>query len=433
MKRYLLAALTASFSIPAFAAVTLVDAGDWKVQFGGFVEMDAIHDSTRDLPESVGSKAVAADGTKNHESGRTQFSLRNTRFAFTVLPPVQDGWKTKGYIEYDLLGYDPNVSTAEPKNSEGAFSTNPTLRMRHAYLSAESNGWTILAGQYWTLFGFQPTYVLSTASVPPVTGSLYQRTPQITVGKNAALSEKSNLLTAISATRPSQRDSERPNLEAGVKYSNASVTSGFASPNGEIKLEPLSVAVSGTWRQFVNPADTSVTARQQKHDGSAFAIDAMIPILPAGEDAAGSLTLTGEYSVGQGYGDSFPAWGGVPQLASGANDANPNLDAGQGAYTKGDASFRLVQLRTWNAQLQYHLPGDLRTFVTLGYGELSASRIGDLTGATYDGSSAMFANVFHDFTKQIRGAVEYARFTTHFVDTSQAENDRFMLAGYFRF
>lgn len=432
LSRVLLAACAVVASVPAFGAVTLVDAGDWKVQLSGFVEMDVIHDSTRDLPEVVGSKAVAARGTKSFENGRTQFSMRNTRFAFAVLPPVQEGWKTKGYIEYDLLGYDPNPGAA-PANSEASFTTNPTLRMRHAYLSAESNGWSLLAGQYWTLFGFQPTYVLATASVPPVTGTLYQRTPQVTLTKDIVLGETAKLLAGVSVTRPAQRDSERPNYEAGLKFSTSAVTSGFASPNGEVKLEPLSVAVSGTWRQFVNPEDASVTSRQQKHEGSAVALNAMIPVLPAGETAAGSLTLTGEYSVGQGHGDAFPSWAGVPPLYSNSTDANPNLDAGQGAYTKADASFRLVQLQAWNTQLQYHLPGDLRTFVTLGYGELRAARLGDLTGASYDRSQAMFANVFHDFTKQIRGAVEYAKFTTHFVDTSSAANDRFMLAGYFRF
>jgi hypothetical protein len=422
--------LLAAMSTAANAAVTLVDANDWKINMSGFVELDAIHDSTRSFNEVVGSTAVAKKGDIKHDNGRTLFSVRNSRLAFSVMPPVQDEWKTKGYMEFDLLG--TNAPT-----SDAATLTNPTMRVRHAYFNAEKNGWTMLAGQTWSLFGWQPTYVPATASVPPVTGSLYQRNPQITFMKDMSMGEQSKLQAGLSIARPTQRDAEQPNLDVGVKFSTKALSSGFSSPNGDVKVEPMSIALSGTIRQFATPDSGAATAAMKKTSGSAFAADVMIPVIPAsGDSAAGSMTLTAEFSGGKGYGDEFPSWSaGIAQMPAGAGAANnTNLDPGIGGFD-GTNVFHLLNLQTWNAQLQYHLPGESHMFVTLGYGELKATGTGDITSPapTYDKSSAMFANVFHDCTKQIRFAVEYAKFTTHYLTGESDTNDRYMLAGYFRF
>ena len=145
----LLAALSAN---QAKAAVTLMDKDDWKVLMGGFVELDMMNDSTRSFQEVVGDRPVARGNTSSGTNGRTQFSLRNTRLAFTVLPPAVNDWKTKGYMEFDFLGFDTDATTTAPAQSEASYQTNPTLRIRHAYLSAEKDDWQILMGQYWTLF-----------------------------------------------------------------------------------------------------------------------------------------------------------------------------------------------------------------------------------------------------------------------------------------
>src|SRR4051812_26689807 len=80
-------------SEPAHCAVTLLDKDEWKFQVGGFVETDMINDTTRSFTEVVGNGAVARSNTFAGDNGRTQFSVRNSRFAFTVLAPVQNGWK----------------------------------------------------------------------------------------------------------------------------------------------------------------------------------------------------------------------------------------------------------------------------------------------------------------------------------------------------
>jgi hypothetical protein len=224
-----------------------------------------------------------------------------------------------------------------------------------------------------------------------------------------------------------------------VRWSNSSWTAGFASASGDVKAEPLSVGLSATFREFVTPKSASADSELNTHHGQGLAADILVPLLPAHDAVtAGSLVLTGEISGGTGYADAFPNWsGGLTQMNTGGAglSGNTNLDAGQGGY-EANGSFRLIRMRTWNAQLQYQLPGEMNSFVTLGYSKLDAFRVGGLTpgGANlYDGTSMLFANIFHDCTKQIRVGLEYAKFTTHYVDGMSVADNRVQLNGYFRF
>src|SRR5437868_6806827 len=93
------------------AATTILEKDDWKVQMSGFVEADAVNDSTRGFTESIGNAPVTRPGTYNGDNGRTMFSARNSRLGFTILPPVQDDWRSKGVLEFDFLGYLPAVGS----------------------------------------------------------------------------------------------------------------------------------------------------------------------------------------------------------------------------------------------------------------------------------------------------------------------------------
>jgi hypothetical protein len=430
-------------TVPNFASasVTLLDRDDWKVQMSGFIEFDNFHDSKRAFTEAVGNGKVPRANSFDGSNGRYQSSIRNSRLAFSVLPPQAGEWKSKGYLEYDLLGYDPAPSA----QTESSFYTNATLRVRHAYMSADNDGWSILAGQYWTLFGWEPTYVLTTVSVPAGPGIVYQRTAQLTGMKTLAFGDN-KLQIGASVTRPSQRDSSMPNFDAGVKYAYTALSAGFASPSGDVSAQTASVAVSGTMRQFATPtsnaASPDVNAGMSKVNGSAFAIDAMIPVLPSSDnkETDNTLTFTGEFSSGKGDADAFPSWtGGLPQnpTGTGASSAT-NLDPGQGSWdSAGAGSFKLIKLQSWNAELQYHLPKSMG-FFTLGHAELVASGYDNMAPAvTYDKAKMDFINFFHDFTPQIRGAVEYAKFTTHYIAPVNGKNDevddRIGVSAFFRF
>ncbi|MGZ3773410.1 MAG: hypothetical protein ACXVCY_02940 [Pseudobdellovibrionaceae bacterium] len=444
MKKKILAmsAALAFLKVTPAAAVTLMDSNDWKVTLNGFVDSDFSHDSTRSLGEIIGNSSVARPGTFNGDNGRTQFSGRNSRIGFTVSMPENDGWKTKGVLEYDLFGYDPVPSVSGTKNSESSFYQNSTLRMRHAYLSVEKDGWQVLTGQTWTLFGWQPYYFPTILTIAPAPGELFQRNMQAVVMKTMSLGDSSKVQVALSAERPSQRDSEIPNLNAGVRYTLDSYQAGYASTYGDVKAESLSVGVSGSFRQFETPTSAANTSSQSHLNSTALAVDALIPVIPVSDakDPGNSLILSFEFTSGTGYADTLPNWtGGLVGFPQGAGvSANTNLDAGFGGFNSGN--FDLVKLQTYNVTLQYMLPSSYKSFATLGYTDLYSSNVGDFTSSAaaasevYDHTSMYFVNFIHDFTKQIRAGLEYDKIQTHyFVDKATPYNDRIQFTALYRF
>jgi len=435
------------FNTTSHAEVAIYNQDGWKVGFVGFVEFDSITDTTRSFLETVGNGAVARKNSFNGDNGRTQFSLRNSRLAFNILAPEVDGWKTRGFFENDFLGYDPNpANTNSPANSESAFYSSPTLRIRHAFLSAESGNLQILAGQTWSLFAWQPQYVLASISLNPISGTSFQRIARVGVIETLPLNDQNNLQVGASLERPSQRDGMIPNLVVAARWADQARKSGITGPSSDINAFPMSVGLSGTYRNFEHAsAGTISTSDLIKLPAFAMAANILLPILASsdGKDVSNTLTLTGEFTAGRGYGDEFTNWtGGLAQTytAGAATDTtnNTNIDPGLGGYTN-SGSFDLVKLRTWNAQLQYHFEG--KTFVTLGYGQLYSSNISDFVGApgvsaanVYDRIEAKFFNIAHDFTAHVRMALEFDHFNTHYVSDGETNFDnRFMLASYFRF
>lgn len=447
-----------SLPVPAHAAVTLLDKDQWKVTMGGFVEMDTISDSVRSFTEVIGNTPVDRPETINGAVGRTQFSIRNTRLDFGVEAPEVDGWKTRGYLEFDLLGYDPGTtlksagggaSVAASTNTEGGFFDNPALRVRHAYISAESDGWQLMAGQYWALLGWQPDYFMPSVQVAPVPAMLYSRTPQLRAVKTLDVADGQTLQAAIGVMRPPQRDAEYPGLELGARWALASRASGFTGgASGAMKAQPMSVGISGAFRELSapqNPTATPSAANSASTDypGTALAIDALIPVLASsdGKDVSNTLTLGGEFTVGTGYGDEFNSWtGNLPSpLNSGSSPySNINLDAGIGGYNSADA-FSLIHLTTWNTYLQYHLNQAARTAFALGASQLYSSNVDSLMSSspgkvfTYDREQAAFVNMMHDFSDQIRVGVEYAFIRTTYSDGEMASDNRYQVSFWYIF
>lgn len=437
------AALAFMNSISASAAVTLLDKDDWKVTLNGFIDSDFVSDSTRSLGEIIGNAPVARSGTFNGDNGRTQFSGRNSRFGFTVYAPEQNGWRTKGVMEFDFFGYDPVPSTTAPKNTEAGFNQNSTVRMRHAYLSAEKNDWQVITGQTWTLFGWQPYYFPTIVTVAPAPGELFQRDLQAMVMKTMKFGD-SKLQAAISAEKPSQRDSGVPNMNVGLRYSLDSYKAVYSSTYGDVKQEPMSLAVSGSFRQFETPMSATDTASQSHKNSSAIAVDGLIPLLPASgsEDRGNSIALNFEFTSGTGYADALVNWtgglNGFPQ-GTGTIAANTNLDAGFGGFDA-NGNFDLVNLQTLNLSVQYMLPEDWGSFMTAGYASIYSNNVGDFTASAssaadiYDRSSMYFVNFIHDFTKQIRVGAEYDKVQTHyFSDGESPYNNRFQVTALYRF
>jgi hypothetical protein len=440
----------------AHANLTIFDKDDWKFSVGGFIEADGIFDSTRSLRETIGNAPVDSNTTNpgNASNGRTQFSIRNSRFDFTVEAPETSGWHSKAYFEFDFLGQDPSPGTAG--NSEASYYDNPTLRVRHAYLQAGKDGFQVLAGQYWDLLGWQPYYFITTTDVSPLPGMIYYRTAQLRGLKEIAFSDDDVLQAAVSIARPAEEDSRYPSLEAGLRMAFGERKSGLTgAASGARVTQPMSVAVSAGVTDYSMPnptnggaAQSNATTNQTHFPGSMIVADAMLPVIasPDGKDVANTLSLLGEYSTGVGFGEEFTNWTGnvanplSTATVGGATNFKylPNLDAGLGDYDP-NGNFYLIHLQSFNIHAQYHLPEGWDSFIDAGYGQLYSNNADNITSKTkatvipYNREQMVFANFFHDFTTQLRAAIELNRVTTSYQDGSMGGNNRVELSAYFIF
>ncbi len=405
-----------------------------KVEIHGFAELDAIFDDTQMGlgTETIGDNAqIPKSGSVAQRNGQAQFSPRNSRLSALAQQTI-DGWVTKGYLEADFLGITNGLNGAAVTSgsantavggNENKEYTQPTFRIRHAYLDAQKDGWDIMAGQYWTLFGWNMDNVLATLDVSPIMGTLYERTPRIGVMKT--IGSNVQVQIAVDAERPEQAFSMIPNFNGGVRFIFNDWKAQFAYATGASKLVPFSVGISGTLRNYAylpvgltNYKDTT---------GQGVAVDTQIPVLMGTSQTDNStLILTGEWMIGQGVADALNGWNGGGVAAPPA----PTIDAGIAAFN--GTTFTLVDDQSWNAQLQFHLPQSIGTYMTLGYGETFGQNVA-LLGGTCDDVNGVFFNVVQDFTNNVRAGVEYSRFDDHYLSGATAIDHRVQLSTWYRF
>jgi hypothetical protein len=468
----LVAVALVSLNMPAFAqsdsmedmnsaigALTAkVDAMEKKgpsVEIHGFVQADIINDSTQSFNETVGDGAVKMNGTYAGDNGWTQMSERNSRVDFLAKDLNVGGWDTKGYLELDLLGYDQEgygVSAGgnllATQNSEYKFYTQPTVRLRHAYLEADStDGWQILAGQWWSLFGWNMDYVLATVAEAPTMGTLYQRTPQLRIQKTIGTDKDSmELQIAADIEKPDEADGQVPNINFGLRFLENDIKGRFCSSTGAGKLMPLSIGLSE--RNGLYSYDTQVHGggagfnNNASQWGSAVAADVLLPVLPAAEGKDDpSIVITGEWTYGAGDGLQFNGGGFTGGLAGITSANGANLDPGIIGTSTLDGTITLMQIQSLNAQMQIFLPPSIGTIVTFGYGEIFSPNVLGLNGGTWNDDKEMFVNVMQDMTKEIRVGLEYASFDTHYSPQfgtagskfSDAIDNRVQLSTWYRF
>lgn len=443
-----------SLITPADASITLVENSGWKFSVHGYIQQDSFFDTTQSFSEGIGNVPVQRTDTAQGQNPRTQFSIRTSRIGFAVAAPPKGDWKTNGFIEFDLNGFNPAPASTN-SNTEFGFFNSPTFRLRHGVVKAENKSWLIHAGQTWSLFGWQPFYMPSAvnfnvlAGVPIARNAQFRLTNTMEIGKNLALS------AAFAIARPTQRDSNYPTLEGGLRIFLKSLTGGFTQPNADHKTDPLSLGISGLLRQFKVPTVGGGLADRADYESSGFSVSTFVPIIFShnGKTVSNTLSVGGSYTACKGCGDQFPGWTG--------NMANPlsnaavgsvartlisagrpiNLDGGIGDFNQ-NSQFTLMNSQGTVFHLQFHLPSAWKTWFNVGYGKLTSDNMATLidgTGRTSSGGipivsqESYFANILHDITTQIRISLEYLQVATTYADNMLPANNRLQLSALFLF
>ncbi len=460
----------------AAGAGTLVF-GKWATTLYGFVEGDAIYDTTQSFADLAGngqvlrpsgSMAPNVSATSGLQPGTTQpvqptqgylgshgqlqFSVRNSRLGLQLHVPGTEAVRTSAIVEMDFLGNQPSGTSAS------SVFNNPTMRLRHAMFRMETPIVDLLVGQYWHLFGWQEAYMPNTTEIQGVPGQLYSRAAQLRIAK-AFRGPRASFEMAIAALRPPAL-SEVPEAEAGVRVSLNHWTGMHTAGATGTSIVPASIAVTGNFRYFEIPEAAAVvpTAMVRTPAGSAAA-SLLLPVLPAREDRRGNaLSIIAQGVYGNGIADlysnmqsgvMFPF---VPDVAGVSPPWQANIDQGLVTYDLGEYALHPVQWTSGLVGLEYYLPGfDGRLWVSGNYSHMESNNSSQFardnsmapnpTAYFYLTSQAQVrssedwwdANVFFDPATSVRIGVEFAGFYDHYADGFTATNYRAQASGFFVF
>lgn len=433
----------------------------------GFVEADAIWDSTQSFSDVAGNTAVALPTTYAGSHPRAQFGVRNSRLGLRLKSPETAWFRASGVLEMDLEGATLPIGAGQPYyGTEAAFFNNPTFRVRHAYLKFETPIVDILMGQYWHLYGWQNNYQPSSVLITGIAGQLLERTAQIRLSHTFA-SDTVSFELAAAALRPPQRDSGTPDGTAGFELAFPKWSGLHTVSSTGTRFAPLSVAVSGDVRKLSLPplsgAATTSATQNNALWGKGIAVSAFVPVIPATKEAKGnSLSLSGELSYSFGLSDLYTSLtGGVsnPALSPPApTPAMPNpvaptyvpdLDQGLAEYNYKNGHAEAVQWTTYNFGAQYYFPRlDGRLWVDANYFHSSSANSGDFLGVAANAKPAAVAtaqgkvrsheqvynaDVFGDPYPGVRFGLGYARIADTYLNGVTAVNHRVQLSGFYIF
>ena len=373
------------------------DAERWKMRFYGFVELDAIHDSTQSFLDASLNAPVMPRGTYAGDYGRTQFTAKNSRIGLIVAAPTYRGMEVSGHINSDFFGLQPTDAT------ENDFYVVPTMRLRHAYLRLRSPVIDVLAGQHPTLFGWGGAgFYPGTVAFLGTVGQIYHHDTQVRLSKT--LGSAFQVETAVAAVRPAQRDSEVPDIEGGIRLAHTGWLGRTIQGNDRPEVVPISLGASGLWRHFAVNEYREVSRRPQKAVGWGVALNAVVPILPARDetDFFNCLTITGEVSLGTGVADRYSFLTGGAKFPALPNPQGltipplyiPNIDNGLVTFDP-DENLKTIDWQGLVVGVQYYLPISIvRAWVTGLYARVASNNLKDLTPLTNHGGIFTKAEYF---------------------------------------
>lgn len=411
-------------------------ASKFDAKLYGFVELDAISDSTRSFNDGAGNSTIARPGTLAGDHGRLQSSIRNSRFGVSLAGPSNDAVKTSAVLEMDFFGNQP------PNASEAAFFNNPTMRIRHAMLKLETPFVDVLAGQYWELFGWQGYFHPNTVEIQGVPGQVYSRTTQLRLS-HTFKTEPVSVELAVAAARPLNRDTALPDGQAGVRLRlNGWKGLHTAGATGSA-IDSLAIGVSGLIRQFKVTEFSDKPQAEHTKGGAGLSIDVLLPLIPATDrDKANALTLTASFVKGAGIADQYTGLtGGIgfpalpnPNATSPAPAYAPNIDSGLVTYGL-DGRLHAIEWQSFIAGVQYYLPPSGNVWASFNFSHMSSGNIaswGD-HGKVFKESLWGDANLFWDVNSAVRAGAEYAYFEQKYADAVKAHDHRVQLSAFYRF
>ncbi len=390
----------------------------WATSLYGFVELDAIYDTTQSYGPSANNAMLARPGTYAATHGRTQMTANNSLFGFRIGAPAYRELRASGQFEVDFFGTQPSDAT------ERTAFTFGTPRMRLFAFRLETKLVDLLAGQYHDLFGWGGTgFYPNSVAFLGLPGQIYSRQPQVRVSKTFGdRAGAEQVEVAVAAVRPVQRDSEVPDIQAGARLVLNALKGVSAQGFGQPEIAPCVVGVSGVWRRFAVAEFLPVPGEPKIAFGWGAAFSAFVPIITrsALADLRNALSLKAEASVGTGISDLYTGLTGGALFPTLPNPGGlvppplyrPNVDSGMVTFDA-DGNLRTIDWRAVVIGLQYHLPfGTGRTWIAANYAHLESKNLVALTpensrGGVFFRLDYADANLFVTLTPAVHVGLSY--------------------------
>lgn len=419
---------------PPAAPAAMPESIGWDLSLFGFLEFDAIYDTTQSFNELPGNSAVARPESYAGQHGRMTFSVRHSRVGLRLRAPEFHRFVASALFETDFLGNQPAGI------SDASLITNPGLRIRHFYTRLDSPYFSLLIGQYWQLFGGQPLYQPSSVTIHGLPGEAFARAPQVRLTRQIHAAPVT-LELAIAASRPPQRDSLTPDGQGAVRVMVDGWTGAQSVSATGGGVAPLSFSLSGVIRRFAVPELLMAPRQALAVHGYGFSIDAFIPVIRAtAEHRKHALSLQGSFVEGRGLSDLYTGLSGGTSFPAPLNAVPggrayvPDIDNGLVGF---DASGQLeaIHWRSFIVGAQYYLPPRGQVWVSGNFAQLSsdnAARFGDAT-RVFTRLRWADANVFWDVMPALRLGLEYSFFRHTYADGVDADNHRVHLVALYMF
>ena len=177
--------------------------------FYGWLELDALWDSTQSFNETVLNQNISRPGTYAGDNPRFQATVKDSRIGFKVAAPNYGSIKASAQFEADFFGMQPTTVTQDQQY------TYSSIRLRHYFAKLETPVFDLLAGQTFDLYGWGGQgFFPSTPAFLGVMGEVFHRNVQLRLSKTIS-GDHVALEIAVAGVRPATRDWRRARSAGG--------------------------------------------------------------------------------------------------------------------------------------------------------------------------------------------------------------------------